>query len=746
MDTANSPFGVPGQGGGETLDFSHYLRLLLHNKWKIIAFVFVVTAITIVLVKPLRSVYQAQTTVIIETARNNIVDVQDVYGSSSQNREYFATQYRIIQSRALIEKVIDRLNLTKHPEYDPRQQQEQGTFLSVKNFIGFFKKTDDSQKVTDDESRVSDEESEANIRRDVIDVFQGSLAVEPLYGTLLVNISYKSHDPDLAATIVNTIADVYIESYLEARLEVAKKATSWLSDRLGELRQNLQDSEERLQEYRESEKLVDVQGVRTLDSAELVQLREDYIDARQRRTEAQAIYEQVKGYESLSTDQLLAIPSILNSPIIQRLVEMKSASDRRVAELRQRYGQQHPSMQAALSEQTEVESDLNTRLRTVARGIYSNYQAALRAERALSGQISNTRNRLQNVSRKEVKLRELEREVETNRQLYDLFLSRGKESDESSKIEEPPARVIDAAIPPIYPIGPNKKKFVMAAFVLSGALIIGLIVLLDLLDSSVRTADDVENKLHAPMLGFLPLDKNNKSEYAFRAFVNQNDKSGFAEAIRTIRTSLVLSSLDNPFKTIVVTSSIPGEGKSTVSLNIAEALGQMEKVLLIDADMRRPTMSKALGLAQTTMGLSNLIAGKAKLENCIHRLSDSEIDVIVSGVIPNNPLELIGSKQFKALLETLKEQYDRIIIDSAPIHVVSDAQVLSSYADSLIYIVKSNSIPVGIAAKGIKLLRSVNAPLTGVVLNQVDINKASQYDSFYGIYKEYSYTADSKLL
>ena len=734
MDTASSPFGASSQSAGENIDFTHYIRMLMHNKWRIAIFVFLVTSIVIVIVKPMKSIYRADTTVIIETNRNSIEELQDVYASGPRGREYYETQYEIIKSRALIEKVVDRLQLTRHPEYDPRQTKESKSFFSLAGVINLFKPSQEAVELGDDEF-------EAEIRRELVSNFKQSLSVEPLYGTLLVNIAYTSHDRELAAQVANAVADAYIDSYLEARLTGAKKTTSWLADRLGELRQGLQESEERLQEYREAEQLVDVQGVRTLDSAELGQLRQDYVDARQKRTEAEAIYDQVKDFETLSTGQLLAIPTILNNPIIQRLVEVKSTADRKVSELRQRYGEQHPSMQAALTQQAEIYADLNTRLRNVSQGIYANYQAALRAERGLSGQINTTRGRLQSVSRKEVRLRELEREVETNRQLYDLFLSRGKESDESSKLEEPPARVIDKAIPPIYPIGPNKKKFVISAFALSAALAIGLIVLLDLLDLTVRTSDDVENKLKASMLGFLPLDKSNKSDFAFRAFVNKADKSGFAEAVRTIRTSLVLSSLDKPFKIIVVTSSVPGEGKSTVSLNIAEALGQMEKVLLIDADMRRPTMSKALGLTPSTMGLSNLISGKAKIDECIHRMPDSEIDVIVSGTIPNNPLELIGSKQFKEMLDVLSEQYDRIIIDSAPVHMVSDAQILSSYADSVIYIVKSNVTPVGIASKGIKALRTVNAPITGVVLNQVDVNKAGQYDSLYGVYEEYGYTS-----
>jgi capsular exopolysaccharide synthesis family protein len=218
---------------------------------------------------------------------------------------------------------------------------------------------------------------------------------------------------------------------------------------------------------------------------------------------------------------------------------------------------------------------------------------------------------------------------------------------------------------------------------------------------------------------------------------------GFAESIRTIRTSLVLASLESPFKVIVITSSVPGEGKSTVALNMAEAMGQMEKVLLIDGDMRKPTVGKALGLPSSTIGLSNAIVGKAKLDSCTQRVPGMQIDIMSSGMIPNNPLELLGSSRFKAMLEELKSRYDRIIIDSAPVHIVSDAKILSSYADSLVYVIKSDATPMNIVKKGVKSLRSVNAPITGAVLNQVDLKKASQYDTYYGVYEQgYDYISD----
>ncbi|MGH1485638.1 MAG: GumC family protein [Cellvibrionaceae bacterium] len=720
---------------GDGIDIQYYVRLLFLNKWKIIFFVGIVTALTVAYVKPMPAIYYTEATMLIETDKANVVGLQDIYSSNTRHRTFLATQYEIIRSRALAEKVVDRLNLVRHREYDGRQKEPKKSLLAQLGLASDDKKEDEGPQM-------SDEEMDAFLRPIITRIVSRSLAVNPVRRTQLVKIGYTSGDPKLAADIANAMADVYIESYLEARLDVTKKAASWLSGRLDELRDNLQSSEERLQAYKERERLVDVEGVRTLDAAELTQLRNNLVVARQARADAQTLYQQA---QTLPVDQLMGIPALLNNPIIQGAVQAKADADRNVADLSKRYGPRHPLMLSALTTQEQLGKELSQRVKSAAGGLRAGYQSALKTEQELERQISNARFRLQNVGRKEVKLRELERDVETNRQLYDLFLSRGKETDETSRLQEPPARVVDSAVAPAYPIGPNKKKFVMAALVFSSGLIVGLIILLDFLKSTVRTSDDVENRLRIPMLGFVPYIKSNKSKYAFRAFGDDSNDMGFAESIRTIRTSLVLASLESPFKVIVVTSSVPGEGKSTLALNMAEAMGQMEKVLLIDGDMRKPTVGKALGLPSSTVGLSNAIMGKAKLDSCTQRVPGMQIDIMSSGMIPNNPLELLGSSRFKRMLEDLKGKYDRIIIDSAPVHIVSDAKILSSYADSLIYVVKSDSTPLNIVSKGVKSLRSVNAPITGAVLNQVDLKKASQYDTYYGVYEQgYDYITDGK--
>jgi succinoglycan biosynthesis transport protein ExoP len=250
-----------------------------------------------------------------------------------------------------------------------------------------------------------------------------------------------------------------------------------------------------------------------------------------------------------------------------------------------------------------------------------------------------------------------------------------------------------------------------------------------------------------PMLGALPLISGLKKSTEPLTLLLDHEQSSFAESIRTIRTGLVLSGLDKPQKVTVITSSVPGEGKSTLSLNLAAAMGQMEKTLLIDADMRRPTLAKICELAPNTPGLSNFMAGTAPLSECVHRFEAAGVDVLPAGVIPPNPLDLISSSRFVETLDALKAKYDRILIDSAPTQAVSDAFVLASYADALIYVIKADATPYTLAKHGIQRLQNSNAPVTGVVLNQFDVSKASKYGGDYhhfgGYYDYYGYSSDS---
>lgn len=398
----------------------------------------------------------------------------------------------------------------------------------------------------------------------------------------------------------------------------------------------------------------------------------------------------------------------LNAKQLQDLSQRQIQAQFKLSEISKRYGPKHPAYVQAEMELNEADMAL-TQARKIA----------------------------MSVARKEFRLQELTREVETNRNLYDTFFTRIKEANQTRQLETANARVVDQAVVSSIPVKPNKKLAVVLAFVLSLMIGVLLAFLLDYLDSTFKGAEDVEARLGVALLGLLPVIKGVKKDgYAQPTFLEDN-KQEFAEAMRTIRTGVMLSSIDTPHQIVVVTSSVPGEGKTTTSLNLALALGQMEKVLLIDADMRRPSVAKACGIPGSAPGLSNLVVGSVDMAHCIHHLPEGNIDVLTAGLIPPNPLELISSKRFAEVLEQLSGQYDRIVIDSAPTLAVSDGLVLATMANAVIYVVKSDATSFHTARSGIQRLQRVRAPMAGVVLNRVNFSKASKYGSYYGYYNYY---------
>ncbi|MDQ6970764.1 MAG: polysaccharide biosynthesis tyrosine autokinase [Mariprofundus sp.] len=395
-----------------------------------------------------------------------------------------------------------------------------------------------------------------------------------------------------------------------------------------------------------------------------------------------------------------------------RVVNARSA----FAKIQKRYGFKHPKYIQAKSELAAAQQAL----------------ASGKAE-------------IRSISRKGVRLRELQRQVESDRQLYDIFLKRMKESSQAVDYKKANARILDAALVPKVPFKPNKQRFIILAFV--GGLFLGLLLafLTESLNKTIKSTEEVESKLGQSNLGMLPLmDMGKKGSNAAFQILDAK-QTGFSEAIRTIRTGLVLSNLDNPHKIILVTSSVPGEGKTTVSTNLAAAMAKMDKTLLIGADLRRPSLTRACGLPDGAIGLSQVVAGEASFKDCIHLHEDTGLHILPGGMIPPNPLELLSSERFKKMLEVLEKSYDRIVIDSPPVQAVSDALVLSSYAKAVVYVVEADSTHEKVVRKGIQRLVEYNAPIAGIVLNKVDLKKAEKYGYEYGgYYDQYGYSAASE--
>ena len=712
------------------IDLGRLFRAVMRHKWGILGLAFAITLATGLMVYSMEPVYEASASIVLESEEANVVNVEQVYSLGAGNYEYTETQFEILKSRSLAERVVRTLKLYEHPAFVPEEEAVEKPWyhIDLKSLLPASKKEPPVQ--------LTEEQKQEQLIQAITGAVAGGLSVSPVQYSFIVYLQYESTNPQLAAQIANTLAQEFIDSNLETRLSGTVQATGWLGERLEELKENLRVSELELQDFREREGLVSVEGVTGLGGNELKVLSQRLEDARKARIEAQNIMEDVQGMSNPSTEELMTVPAVMQHPLISELTRGQTNAERKVAELAKRYGPMHPKMIAARSDLNTADEELANEVRKVVSGISREYQIARRNEQQLQATWEASKTEVQEFNRKEFQLQELQREVDTSRELYDIFFTRMKSVSETGGFEKPHARILDRAMVPTFPVKPNKRLSITLAFILGIMLGCGIAVLLDMLDNTIKGPDDVQDKLRAPLLGTVPkmkLDKNGEFDQFW-----QKPQSQYAEAMRTIRTGVVLSGLDNPAKIIVVTSTVPGEGKSTLALNLGAALAQMENTLVIGADLRRPSLAKKCGLTPNHSGLTHFVSGTAKLDDCIEHLPELNLYVMPAGIIPPNPLEMISSKKFVQALKYLRERFDRIVIDSAPVQAVSDALVLASNADSVIYVVRADSTSATQAQKGIASIVGSNEPLTGVVLNMFDAKKAhGYYGSKYYQYGDY---------
>lgn len=721
----------------DLIDLRQYWQTLMRYKWGIIGFTFVMTLLAVLVTFSLTPIYRATAVLLIESQEAKVVSIEEVYGIEGAQSEYFTTQFEILKSRKLAEKVVRELGLADHPSFNKVEESILPFGLAdIKALVKTYLPAPMPER----------EVVERDPVQATADAFMAQLIIEPVRKSQLVRISFESEDRELAAKVANAVGEAYIDSNLEAKLELTLKASSWLSTRLESLRADLTAAEQRLQNYRESEKIIGERGGLDIAGQELELISNKLAEAQRERLAAESLYKQVQSIGRNNPQKLELVPTVLQHPLVQVMKQSYAQIELKRSEVAKRYGPKHPKMQAVTSELNNARRSLNSQILSIVNGIETDYKVALANEESLRNSLEGTKGDMQDLSRKEFKLRELQQDVDAKSAVFNTFLARFNETSATKDLNTANARIADPAVVPTEPVKPKKKLIVLMAAMGSFMLGVMFAFLLQALNNTVKTASEVENRLHAVMLGLLPLLPGGRKQQgqSYLEFV-KNPQSQYAESLRTIRTGLMLSALDNPHKTISVTSTVAGEGKSTLALGIAFAMGQMERVLLIDADLRRPSIARSLGYERTLPGLSNLVAGTAEMEECIQHFGNGHIDVICAGVTPPNPSELLSSKRFKEVLAQLEGRYDRIIIDTAPSQAVSDALILAPLVGAMVYVVKSDSTPYQHARNGLKRLKAVNAPLVGVVLNQVDMKKGAKYygQEYGGYYDVYGYTAQS---
>lgn len=714
----------------ELIDLGHYLGIIKRYSLRIFLLAVAFTVLVAILVMKMTPLYTSSTTLLIEAEKANVVSIEEVYGIDTKSKDYMATQFEVLKSRQIAEKTVESLSLYNNADFMPEENER--SFVS--DLAEMFPFLPQKEKV-----ELTEEQKVEKLKRKATHLLMSATDVYLMKGTQLVRISVTTEKPALSALIANTIAEVYIENYLQAKLDMTAKATSFLTDSIDGLKTKLDVAERNLVGFYETNQVVNIDGVVGLASDELERLNIQLSEAEVELKLNSVIFNQIK--DSKAIEDVARIPEVLNHPAVRDVRRDEGKALTRVSELSKVYGPKHPKMIAANAELTAIRDTLNTQITDLISSITTQYESSKQKVAQLQKEVETSKAAFRSLAELDNKRKALEREVDINQQLYDSFFTRLKETDELGGLESANARVLDSALPSYTPSKPNKKLFIAAAFVLSLSFGIALAIVMETLNSGIRSVDDVEKKLGQRMLGLIPwLAHKKKTDLPIRTFFD-GKKHQFAEAVRTLRTSLSLLNIEKENQAILVTSSVPKEGKTTVSINLAFALGQLDKTILIDADLRRPSIGKQFNIPSYQPGVANLVLKSHSFEECLVRDEESNIDILSAGTIPSNPQELLADKGFEELITKLKSEYKYVVVDTAPTQAVSDSMIVANSCDSVIYVVRADSTSDKVINNGLSRFLQVGHRLDGVVLNQVNLRKSDVAQRYAGFYDQYGYTS-----
>ena len=704
----------------EEINLLEYWYVIKRRAKAIFGLTFVTTLIGLLTAFTITPQYTSTIKILVEPNAPKVVSLDPLQGVS--NIMYFyQTQYDIIASRSVISAVIGKLKLEQHPVFlkaIPSLNEEEAGTSSLRSLI------------TDSEAMNHDKEQKLLLRESVIEYVSKNLTVKGAKNSQIINVSYQSPDPALSAKIANAISDAYIEKGFEAKLALNKNASEWLNNRLSGLRQKLEKSEDTLRRYQQKESMVNTESSASITSSKIGGITEALIKAQAQRAEIEIRYQQVEQVKK-SGKSLESLPVVLENKFIQDLKAEQVKLSRLFSELSERYGVKHPKMISIKADLKVADQRLNHEVNKVIDGVYRSYENAVANVEKLKTLSQQTQTESRTYQAKEFELAKLERDVAANRQLYDVFMTRFKETSNTGDHEVTNVTIVDYARPALFPSKPKKKLIVAAA--LFAGLFLGVLLafLLEYLENTFRTPEDVENKLGLSLLGLLPLLSDDHKSTPERHTFSELESPAFAEALNNIRTGVMFANIDVPAKMIMVTSSVANEGKTTLCSNLSLTFSHTGRTLLIDGDLRKQQFSNSVLSQSRKAGIAELALGEASLDECI--VQDDKVSNLYymsSGLATPKPLELLSSKRFSEMLVLLRVKFDHIIIDSAPVLPVSDSLVLANLVDEVIMVVKADSTTHRMAQDAVKRLATAHVKPLGVVLQQADLEKIESYGGY----------------
>ena len=719
----------------DRLNLRAYWRIIKTRRWTIFSVVAVVLTLVLIATIKQKPIYRATTMLEIQKENPNLLSVQELFQLEDVSDSYLETQYKVLQSETLARRVVDELHLDQVKEFNPNSDQTSAPGSLTQQAL--------------------------------VQAFKGRLSVEPILQSRLVQVSFESQDPQFAAKAVNALAANYIQENLENRWEATQKASEWLSQQLQSLKIKLEKSEDELQQYAQTNGLLFLESEKgqteNLFDQRLRSLQDELTKAQAERYEKESLYRLVEARDYGS------LPAVVDSKLLQDLTGRLADLERAKAEITPIFSENYPKVREIQSQIDRVQQLLTQERKRAAERITNDYEAAVRRERLIGQAFEEQQKQANIVAGRAVQYNILKREVDTNKQLYEGLLQRLKEAGVSAGLKASNIQVVDAAVPPTHPVKPR------VVWNLEIGLLVGLICGVSLafvqeyLDNTLKSPEDIESFLRVPALALIPsrasLNSRRNGVYKLpevglastgrngglahlgkkiegdwiRIDGNGTQHSALSEAFRSLRTSVLLSTAGRPPRSLTFVSAEPAEGKTTIASNLAISLAQLGKrVLLIDADMRRPCVHKLFDIRDHSAGLVSYLTGQTEWHHLVHSTGTKDLDCLLCGPVPPNPSELLSSARMQALICETMAQYQFVLLDAPPLLSVADGRILATIVDGAVLVVKGGTTRRELVQRAQFHVRNVGAHLIGVVLNDVRLH----HDGYY-YYRDYERLGDT---
>lgn len=754
-DLAQSkPYG--GYGAHDPASLKDYFFVVLKRKWLILSLVLVVTSLVAIQSFRSPSIYEGQTTIRIQQKTPSILQTDKIVINGQNDPNFWGTQLKLLQNPVLARRVVLALDLPHNSSFFGGQSQT-GVFDSLRRLFSKPKPPERAAAPsglavnTENQTQSSQLTAEENEQLEAYDdAVIGGVVIEPVPNTNLVNIIYRHSDPELAQKVANTLAEVFRDYNLAISTEGSNKAADVLGKEIARLqKQNKEDQEEVWSFAKDHNLPLTTQDAGNLEAQALATLRGQLLTAESERKQFQAQLEAAKGEKDK-----MSVPDVIASGRVEKLRDRISALKEQRDALLVVYTKEWPGVKKLDAQIAGLEEELVKAPKEIVTSMQKKYEAAVSREKLLRSSYEQQKATTTKLTRDQIDLLAMSQKLEGNKQYLNTLLQKQRELDISSGNGGTEVSVATPSRLPKSPVGPPRLRNIIIAFLLSLAGGIGLAFLLDFLDDTLKSVDDVDRYIHLPALALIPSGRDRRlpglraggppeapSNTTALAMIT-DARSPITESYRHLRTSLLLSSAGKPPKTILVTSSQPAEGKTTTGINTAFMLAQTgAEVLMIDCDLRRPRLHTQFGLPNTK-GLTTWLSGEKNLDGIIQQCDkEPNLKVLTSGPVPPNPAELIGSEEMRKLLHLLSEKYAHIIIDSPPAISFTDASILSAMVDGVILVVHGGRSSRAVVRRAKQQLLDVGAHIFGVVLNNV---KVETHDYYYSRYYSNYYESDAE--